>query len=61
MDSTLPNIEEMSLIEAIHWYTGEVAKATSREARINGMYTQEYKKSLYEWKLRLNQRCRLEN
>lgn len=61
MNPTLPNIEEMSLIEAIHWYTGEVAKVTSREARMNGIYTEEYKDSLYKWKLRLNQRCRLEN
>jgi hypothetical protein len=56
----LPNIYKMTLIEAIHWYTGEVVKVTSREARINGTYSDEYKKSFKEWKQRLNRRCELE-
>jgi hypothetical protein len=56
----LPDIEEMTVIEAIHWYTGEIIKVTSREARMSGKYSEEYKDSLYEWKLRLNRRCEQE-
>lgn len=55
----LPNIDNMSIVEAIHWYTGEVAKVTSREARINGTYSEDYKKALFDWKQRLNRRCEL--
>jgi hypothetical protein len=60
MISVLPDIEEMTIIEAIHWYTGEIVKVNSQEARMNGTYSKEYKDDLYQWKLRLNQRCRLE-
>ncbi|PJY99739.1 hypothetical protein CPT06_12310 [Bacillus vallismortis] len=56
----LPNIDNMTTVEAIHWYTGEVAKVTSREARINGTYSEDYLKALNEWKLSLNERCKLE-
>lgn len=56
----LPDIEKMTNVEAIHWYTGQVAKVTSREARINGTYSEDYKKALFDWKQRLNKRCELE-
>ncbi|QFT88062.1 hypothetical protein FIU87_05365 [Bacillus sp. THAF10] len=46
----LPNIEKMTNIEVINWYTAEVVKVTSRVLRINGTYSEKYLKSLNEWK-----------
>lgn len=56
----LPNLEEMTIVEAIQWYTGEVAKVFERTARINGTYSDSYKNSLYEWKQHLNRKIALE-
>ncbi|WP_338779524.1 hypothetical protein [Metabacillus sp. FJAT-52054] len=60
MNSNLPALDKMTTLEAIHWYTGEVMKVTSREARINGTYPEEYLDSLYKWKMKLNRRCEAE-
>jgi hypothetical protein len=45
MGVKLPSLAEMTTVEAIHWYTGEIAKVTNRQARINGTYSEEYLKS----------------
>lgn len=57
----LPNIKELTIVEAIHWYTGEVAKLTSRKARINGTYSDDYINALKAWKQRLNAKIALES
>jgi hypothetical protein len=50
----------MSTVQAIAWYTGEVAKIYEPKARINGTYSEEYKDALFQWKKVLNKRCELE-
>jgi hypothetical protein len=47
----LPNLADMSDVEAIHWYTSEVLRL-SREGQLNS----EYGKALREWKKQLNAR-----
>jgi hypothetical protein len=47
----LPNLAEMTDIEAIRWYTCEFLRL-SREGQLNS----EYGKALLEWKKQLNAR-----
>jgi hypothetical protein len=47
----LPNLAEMTDVEAIHWYTSEYLRL-SREGQLNS----EYGKALLEWKKQLNAR-----
>jgi hypothetical protein len=47
----LPNLAEMTDIEAIHWYTSEFLRL-SCERQLNS----EYGKALLEWKKQLNTR-----
>jgi hypothetical protein len=47
----LPNLADMSDVEAIHWYTSEVLRL-SREGQLHS----EYGKALREWKKQLNVR-----
>jgi cyclopropane fatty-acyl-phospholipid synthase-like methyltransferase len=47
----LPNLAEMTNIQAIHWYTNEFLRL-SREGQLNS----EYGKALLEWKKQLNAR-----
>jgi hypothetical protein len=47
----LPNLAEMTDIEAVHWYTSEFLRL-SREGQLNS----EYGKALLEWKKQLNAR-----
>jgi hypothetical protein len=47
----LPNLAEMTDIEAIHWYTSEFLRL-SREGKLDS----EYGKALLEWKKQMNAR-----
>lgn len=47
----LPNLEDMTAEAAITWYTGEIAKVTRREARVNGIYSDEYLQSLFAFRV----------
>jgi hypothetical protein len=47
----LPNLAEMTDVEAIHWYTSEFLRL-SREGKLNS----EYGKAILEWKKQLNAR-----
>lgn len=47
----LPNLEEMTDVEAIHFYTSEFLRL-SREGQLNS----EYGKALLEWKKEMNKR-----
>ncbi|MYL44409.1 hypothetical protein GLV94_02010 [Virgibacillus halodenitrificans] len=52
----LPDLDKMTIVEAIHWYTGEVAKVFTPKARINGTYSDDYKNALFFWKQCLNEK-----
>ncbi|MFC0297144.1 hypothetical protein [Geobacillus jurassicus] len=47
----LPNLAEMTDVEAIHWYTSEVVRL-SKERKLNS----EYGKALLGWKKKMNER-----
>ncbi|AMQ19642.1 hypothetical protein [Geobacillus sp. JS12] len=47
----LPNLAEMTDVEAIRWYTSEVVRL-SKERKLNS----EYGKALLEWKKKMNER-----
>lgn len=47
----LPNLADMTDVEAIHWYTSEVLRL-SREGKLNS----EYGRALLDWKKQLNER-----
>ncbi|WP_409289654.1 hypothetical protein [Peribacillus sp. SCS-37] len=56
MTFDLPDINKMSTIEAIHWYTARVVEVTSVKNRIAGTFSEEYKAALMVWKKELNNR-----
>lgn len=47
----LPNLAEMTDLEAVHWYTSEFLRL-SRERKLDS----EYGKALLEWKKQMNER-----
>ncbi|EKN67072.1 hypothetical protein BABA_13145 [Neobacillus bataviensis LMG 21833] len=57
MNHQLPNIDEMTTIEAISWYTKQVVEITSAKHRIAGTYSDEYKQALLQWKKELNRKA----
>lgn len=56
----LPNINEMTIIEAINWYTKELTKVFEVKNRVAGTYSEEYKEALLCWKQELNRKAREE-
>ena len=50
----LPNLNEMTTTQAIHWYTKEVSEVFSTKNRIAGTYTNEYKDALLGFKQEMN-------
>jgi hypothetical protein len=56
MNFQLPKINEMTTVEAIHWYTKQIAEVTSVKSRVAGTYSEAYKQSLLSWKQELNRR-----
>lgn len=56
MKFQLPNINEMTTVEAIHWYTQEIAEVFSVRNRINGTYSDAYKDALLAFKQELNRK-----
>ncbi len=57
MNYELPNINKMTTIQAIHWYTKEVAEVFSAKNRINGIYSDAYKDALLAFKQMLNRKA----
>ncbi|RIU93316.1 hypothetical protein [Oceanobacillus picturae] len=57
MDYQLPNINEITTINAISWYTKELTKIFDIKNRVNGTYTDEYKDALLVWKQELNSKA----
>lgn len=57
MEFQLPNINEMTTIQAIQRYTKTVAEVFSAKNRIAGTYSDEYKKTLLHWKQVLNSKA----
>ena len=57
MEHQLPNINEMTTVEAIQWYTKQVVEVTSVKNRVAGTYSEEYKQALLQWKKELNRRA----
>ncbi len=47
----LPNLAEMTDLEAVHWYTSEFLRL-SRERKLDS----EYGRALLEWKKQMNER-----
>ncbi|MFC7063220.1 hypothetical protein [Halobacillus seohaensis] len=43
MKEQLPKINELTTIEAIHWYTKEVADAFCTKSRVAGTYSKNIK------------------
>jgi len=47
----------MTTVEAIHWYTKEVAEVFSAKNRIAGTYSDSYRDALLGWKQELNRKA----
>ncbi|MDU1845215.1 MAG: hypothetical protein E6778_06680 [Niallia nealsonii] len=56
MSVQLPEINEMTTIEASSWYTKQVAEITNPKNRIAGTYLDEFKQALIRWKGELSRR-----
>jgi hypothetical protein len=56
MNFQLPKINEMTTVEAIRWYTKQIAEVTSVKSRVAGTYSEAYKQALLSWKQELNRR-----
>ncbi|MTH53533.1 hypothetical protein GKZ89_08890 [Bacillus mangrovi] len=54
MDLDFPNINKVTTIEAISWYTGKVAEVTQKKHRIAGTFSEGYINALLAWKQGLN-------
>jgi hypothetical protein len=52
----LPNIQEMTTVEAIHWYTKQIVEVTNVKHRVAGTYSEAYKQALLSWKKELNRK-----
>lgn len=46
----------MTTVEAIHWYTKQVAEITSVKNRVACTYSEAYKQALLRWKSELNRK-----
>jgi Mg2+/Co2+ transporter CorC len=53
----LPNIDEMTTIEAIYWYTKQITEVTSVKNRVARTYSDEYQQALMQWKKELNRKA----
>lgn len=54
MEHQFPNINEMTTIEAISWYTKQVVEVTSVKNRVAGTYLDEYKQALLQCASRIS-------
>lgn len=57
MDIQLPNINEMTLEDAIVWYLKETNRVFSTKHRVAGTFSNEYKRALWQWKQELNRQA----
>ena len=51
-----PDINNLTVSEAISWYTKQVAEVTNAKNRVAGTYTADYRKALLSWKKELNRK-----